>query len=162
MSCADFDWKAYSLGEMSGDERRDAEKHAASCAGCRDELSSTRLTLDALSTLREEEVPRRIAFVSDKVFEPRWWTRVRQSFLHPSFAAAAVIAAAILVHAFVRTEPALDSATMQARIEASVNKAVAETEERHARELENVLANYEFIQKQDRLDYIRNTGLVRQ
>ena len=43
------------------------------------------VTLDALSTLREEEIPRRIAFVSDKVFEPRWWQKL---FLRPSFAAA--------------------------------------------------------------------------
>ncbi len=55
-----------------------------------------RVTLDAMATLREEEVPRRIAFVSDKVFEPRWW----QMFLRPSFAAGAVVAAAILVHGF--------------------------------------------------------------
>src|SRR6266849_2939470 len=98
MSCSSYDWKAYALREMDLAGRREAESHAANCPACREELATLRLTLDALSTLREEEVPRRIAFVSDKVFEPRWW----QSFLRPSFAAAAVIAAAILVHAFVR------------------------------------------------------------
>ena len=46
---------------------------------CREELARLRLTLDALSTLREEEMPRRIAFVSDKVFEPRWWQSVPAS-----------------------------------------------------------------------------------
>jgi hypothetical protein len=81
------------------------------------------VTLDALSTLYEEEVPRRIAFVSDKVFKPRWW----QSFLRPSFAAGAVIAAAILVHAFVRPPvaplpPQVDTAAIEARITAEVSQ----------------------------------------
>jgi hypothetical protein len=40
-------------------------------ADCQDELAGLRVTLDAMATLREE-LPRRIAFVSDKVFEPRW------------------------------------------------------------------------------------------
>ena len=84
MSCSNYDWKAYALGELDADGRREAEAHAAACSLCREELASTRLTLDALSTLREEEIPRRIAFVSDKVFEPRWW----QVFLQPSFAGA--------------------------------------------------------------------------
>src|SRR5216684_1115054 len=90
------DWKAYALGELGGEDRRQAEAHAATCAGCREELASLRLTLDTLSTLREEEVPRRSAFVSDKGFEPRWWQRV----FNPNFAAACVIAGAILVHAY--------------------------------------------------------------
>ena len=31
------------------------------------------LTQTALLSLADEEIPQRIAFVSDKVFEPRWW-----------------------------------------------------------------------------------------
>ncbi len=96
------DWNAYALGEMDTHQRREAETHAAACADCQDELASLRITLDALATLREEEIPRRIAFVSDKVFEPTWWDRIQQTFLRPSFAGAAVIALAILAHAFVR------------------------------------------------------------
>ena len=104
-----------------------------------------------MSTLREEELPRRIAFVSDKVFEPRWYAKL---FLRPSFAAAAVIAAAILVHAFVRPASAPANASraggyqraIEARVTAevtarlqsematavntAVTKAVAETEKR--------------------------------
>src|SRR5579864_5282444 len=124
MSCNEFDWKGYALGELSKSDRARAEAHAAGCASCREELAATRLTLDALSTLHEEEVPRRIAFVSDKVFEPRWW----QSFLRPSFAAGAVIAAAILVHAFVRPPaaalPQVDTAALETRITAEVNAKV--------------------------------------
>src|SRR5690349_15409088 len=96
MSCESYDWKAYALGELERPVRQEAEKHAATCVSCREELAALRLTLNALSTLREEEVPRRIAFVSDKVFEPRWW----QPVFSPNFAAACVVAGAILVHAF--------------------------------------------------------------
>lgn len=157
------DWKAYALGELDPAARRQAESHAAACPECHEELSMLRLTLDALSTLREEEIPRRIAFVSDKVFEPRWW----QSFLRPSFAAslaaAGLIAAAILVHGFVRPmTPALapvDTAALEQQIEKQVaarmetavsqrineaaTKAVAETEQREEQKIAAVLASTE-------------------
>jgi hypothetical protein len=150
VSCTDFDWKAYALGEMK--DRAEAEAHAHGCARCREELAEVRLTLDALSTLREEEIPRRIAFVSDKVFEPRWW----QKLWSPSFAAGCVIAAAILVHAFARP------AGMDQTIDRAVAKAVAETEQRHAEQLQNLLADYEVLRKQNNQMYIQNTGLSRQ
>src|ERR1700733_11361415 len=97
MSCSNIDWKGYALGELDSNARAQAEAHAATCDSCREELATTRLTLDALSTLREEEVPRRIAFVSDKVFEPRWWQRM----WNPTFAAGCMVAGAILIHGFV-------------------------------------------------------------
>jgi anti-sigma factor RsiW len=152
MSCSNYDWKAYALGELDAKDRRQVEAHAATCSDCREELAGLRLTLDALSTLREEEIPKRIAFVSDKVFQPRWW----QMFLRPSFAAAAILAAAILVHAFVR--PSFDQKTL----DVAVAKAVADTEQRHTQQLEALIADYEMLQKQNKLMYIRNTGLVRQ
>ena len=148
------DWKSYALGELDAGARREAELHAVSCDACQEELAGVRVTLDALSTLREEEVPRRIAFVSDKVFEPRWWQRIWS----PSFAAGCVVAAAILVHAFV--QPA--GASIDQKINSAVTKAVAETELRHAEELQNVLANYEILRKQNARMYIQNTGLSRQ
>ena len=151
------DWKSYALGELDARARQEAESHVTACADCQDELAGLRVTLDAMATLREEELPRRIAFVSDKVFEPRWYEKLSQAFLRPSFAAAAVIAAAILVHAFVRPvgTPAsapsqaiaqVDTSTIEARVTAevtarlqnemamavntAVTKAVAETEKR--------------------------------
>ena len=153
MSCASYDWKAYALGEMERAARREAEIHAAVCADCRDELTSVRMTLNALSTLREQEVPRRIAFISDKVFEPRWWQRI----WNPNLAAACVIAAAILVHAFAR--PSESSGRVQAEIDAAVNKAVAEVEARHAEQTERILSLYD-----ERLTnmYKTTAGLVRQ
>jgi anti-sigma factor RsiW len=156
VSCTNFDWKAYALGELDPAGRNQAEAHANTCARCREELAGLRLTLDALSTLREEEVPRRIAFVSDKVFEPRWWQRIWS----PSFAAGCVIAAAILVHAIV--QPAAMEQKIDQKIDSAVTKAVAETEQRHAEELQNVLANYEIMRKQNTQMYIQNTGLSRQ
>jgi hypothetical protein len=151
------DWKSYALGELDARARQEAESHVAACADCQDELAGLRVTLDAMATLREEELPRRIAFVSDKVFEPRWYEKL---FLRPSFAAAGLIAAAILVHAFVRpvstpanapqTMAQVDTRAIESRVTAevtarlqnemaaavntavntAVTKAVAETEKR--------------------------------
>ena len=128
MSCSHDckpDWKAYVLGELGPENRREYEECLATCSDCREEMATLRVTLDALATLRDEEVPRRIAFVSDKVFEPRWW----EGFLRPSFAAGAVIAAAILVHAFVRPPAAplpqqVDTAAIEARITAEISRRV--------------------------------------
>ena len=124
------DWKAYVLGELDAPACREAEAHAAACGACQEEAANLRVTLDAMATLREEEMPRRIAFVSDKVFEPKWW----QAFLRPSFAAAGVIAAAILVHAFVRpvappqNAPVaqIDASALEARVSAEVAKRLEE------------------------------------
>lgn len=175
------DWKAYVLGEMNADARRDAELHAAACSACQDELAGVRVTLDALSTLREEEVPRRIAFVSDKVFEPRWW----QMFLRPSFAAGAVVAAAILAHGFMRPAQVVngaDAAAIEARVaatvqqkfaaqmnsavEQAVTKAVADTEKRDDQRTAQLLTaaeqhyseSAEILNKQVAQIYAMNTG----
>ena len=120
------DWKAYALGEMHARARQDAENHVAACSDCQDELAGLRVTLDAMATLRDVELPRRIAFVSDKVFEPRWYRKLAQAFLRPSFAAAGLIAAAILVHAFVRPVMAPANATAQVDTRAMESRVTAE------------------------------------
>jgi len=153
VSCPSYDWKAYALGELVAKDRREAEAHAATCPECRQELAEVRLTLDALSTLREEEIPRRIAFVSDKVFEPKWW----HAFMKPSFAAGCLIAAAILVHAFAGRAP-VDDAAIQAR----VDKAAAVIEERQARQMDMLVSTLEVLEKQNKAMYIQNAGLIRQ
>lgn len=157
MSCkledARPDWKAYAMGELDARARQEAESHLTACNHCQDELAGLRVTLDAMATLRDEELPRRIAFVSDKVFEPRWYQKLAQAFLRPSFAATGVIAAAILVHAFVRpvvvpqnVTAQVDTRAIESRVTAevtarlqsemaaavntAVTKAVAETEKR--------------------------------
>jgi anti-sigma factor RsiW len=151
MSCEKYDWKAYALGELTGADAREAEGHTATCEGCREEMAHVRLTLDTLSALREEEVPRRIAFVSDKVFEPKWW----QAFLKPSFAAACVIAAAILAHGFMMRPAAADDAAIQARVDQAVTKAVADVEQRNIDAVRNVETKVTAF-------YSEATGIVRQ
>ena len=144
MSCAFFDskpdskpdWKAYLLGELNPEVSRQAETHLTNCSDCQEELGTLRLTLDTLSTLREEEVPRRIAFVSDKVFEPRWWQRV----FTPTFAAGALVAAAILIHGAVRPG--------QAQVEAAVTEAVSQVEARHTQEMQIMLEQLDVRNKQ--------------
>jgi hypothetical protein len=190
MSCklgdARPDWKSYALGELDSRTRQDAENHVAACADCEDELGALRVTLDAMATLREEELPRRIAFVSDKVFEPRWYQKL---FLRPSFAAAMVIAAAILVHAFARpvgmpinTTAQVDTRAIEARVSAevtarlqsematavsaAVTKAVADTEKREDQRAALLLSAAEkrysddadFLNKQVTRIYALNTG----
>jgi anti-sigma factor RsiW len=157
MSCISFDsnpeskpdWKAYVLRELNPDASRQAETHLAACSDCREELGSLRLTLDTLSTLREEEIPRRIAFVSDKVFEPRWWQRV----FNPTFAAAALVAVAILIHGAMRPGQAL--------VDAAVTKAVSQMEARHAQELQVMYEQLELRDKQVSNMYLTNAALIR-
>jgi anti-sigma factor RsiW len=159
MSCSSFDdsnpnsnpeskpdWKAYVLRELGQDAHRQAEAHLATCSICHEEVATLRLTLDTLSTLREEEIPRRIAFVSDKVFEPRWWQRV----FNPTFAAAALVAAAILVHGALRPG--------QAQVDAAVTEAVSQVEARHMQEIRAIAEQLEMRDKQVANMY-RNTVL---
>jgi anti-sigma factor RsiW len=149
MSCESYDWKGYALGELAATDRREAEAHAATCEGCRGELAQVRMTVDTLAALREEEVPRRIAFVSDKVFEPRWWeTFLRPAFFSPLFAAACVLAAAIVAHGYMMRPQAVDDAAIQARVNQAVVRAVADVE-RHNAELETQLTAF----------YVKSTGI---
>jgi anti-sigma factor RsiW len=144
MNCEKYDWKAYALGELAANERREAEGHTATCEGCRGELAHVRLTIDTLSALREEEVPRRIAFISDKVFEPRWW----DVFLKPTFAAALVLAAAIVMHGYLMRPAAMDEAAIQVQINQAVSRAVAVVERQNA-ELNTKLTTF----------YVNQTGI---
>jgi anti-sigma factor RsiW len=140
MSCSPFDLKDYFFGELPEPARKETESHLAGCMACRDELAALDLTRAALLSVPAEEPPRRIAFVSDKVFEPRWWQRMWNSRPQLGFAAAAMLAAAIVAHGFMMQPPAHAVATVQPvqpseaeiakRIEAEVAKAMAESEER--------------------------------
>jgi anti-sigma factor RsiW len=113
-----IDVKAYAVGELSESDKRQAAAHVASCEACGEELAGLQVTLSSLATLRDEEVPRRIAFVSDKVFEPRWWQAMTQRMFSPAFASACVLAGAIVFHAFANQGPS--DAAIQARIDQAV------------------------------------------
>jgi hypothetical protein len=107
-------------------------------------LERLKVTQTALLSLEDQDPPQRIAFVSDKVFEPRWYETIWRSGPVMGFASAAVLAVAILVHAFARPVgmPAksaqVDTAQIEQRVEqevhtrldAAVSKAVSVAEAR--------------------------------
>src|ERR1035438_9198470 len=73
MSCSPYDLKDYFLKELADGQQRQVEAHVQSCSGCRQELERLRLTGAALCSLPDEEIPQRIGFVSDPVFERSRW-----------------------------------------------------------------------------------------
>jgi hypothetical protein len=89
-------------------------------------------------------MPRRIAFVSDPVFQPSWWQRFWASTPQLGFASAALLAAAITTHGFVSkssmpppqpiaqqaTAPALTQADVDQAVDQAIAKAVSIVEKR--------------------------------
>jgi len=152
MSCSPFDLRDYFLQELADKDRRQVEAHVRGCQSCREELERLDMTQAALLSLREEEIPQRIAFVSDAVFEPsRWrraWTALWNSGPRLGFVSAAMLSAALVVFALnrpaapvatpapVRTvaavAPQLTEAQIQERIDAAVARAVAASERKQA------------------------------
>ena len=188
MNCQALDIKAYSFGEGTQADRRDAEVHIKSCEDCRSELAQLQLVQAALGALHEEEPPRRIAFVSDKVFEPSLWQRFWASSPQVGFAASGLLATAILVHGYTRpatviNNPApvqqLDEQAMQRRIDNAVLEAVAQIEQRNQSKVDQLLAatekkyelesralavfasDNEILRKQNQNLLIRTAGLVK-
>jgi anti-sigma factor RsiW len=132
MTCHELDWNGYVLGEAPASERARMAEHAAKCPSCREELERLELTRATLRMLPEEEIPRRIAFVSDKVFEATWWQRLWARGPGWGFASAALLAAAIVTHGFAArpaapaVAPGLTEAQVQARIESELSRRVGE------------------------------------
>lgn len=138
MSCSPFDLRDYYLKELADPQQRQVEAHVKDCPACREEMDRLRLTQAALFSLRDEEIPQRIAFVSDAVFEPsrvrRWWAAFWGSSARLGFAGAALLSVALLFSALTRTagsplHPVLTSSDVDRRIQA----AVAESEVRQTR-----------------------------
>ena len=153
MSCSPFDIRDYFFGELSRDDQHSVDLHVKSCAACREELDALRLMQSALLTLRDEEPPRRIAFVSDKIFEPAWWQRLWHSGPKLGFVSAAMLSAAILVHAFVSppapvapqipgavTARSFSGADVARIVDVAVTKAVADSEGRQEAKFQQALA----------------------
>ncbi|MBI4892689.1 MAG: zf-HC2 domain-containing protein [Acidobacteria bacterium] len=152
MTCPDFDWKGFVLDELPAPERRRMEEHLQTCAACRQEVESLGLTVTALHRLPVREIPRRISFVSDPIFEPSWWQRFWSSAPRLGFASAAMLSLAIVVHAFApraaspahvqtaqavqveqkvqaeveRRLPAAVDAVLEAKVQAKLTPAMAE------------------------------------
>jgi anti-sigma factor RsiW len=152
MSCTGFDVRDYFLGELAEPERLQAARHIQGCAGCAGELEQLKLMRTALFSLRDEEPPQRIGFVSDKVFEPspvrRWLSGFWLSGARVGFASAAMLSAALVFSASHRTETktaeAKVAATAQPDVQSIVNeavhRAVTETELRQEKKTRDLLA----------------------
>jgi anti-sigma factor RsiW len=169
MSCS-VDLKAYFLGELAPAERAPVEKHVNACQNCREELERLKVTQAALLSFEDQDPPQRIAFVSDKVFEPRWYETIWRSGPVMGFASAAVLAVAILVHAFARpvvtqqVPGQVDTAQIEQRIEQEVNtrldaavaKAVSVAEARQDQRTTQILdaaeKRYEVQRRRDLAD----------
>jgi len=160
MSCSPFDLNDYFLKELADSERRQVEGHVRECGRCREELERLRLTEASLFALREEEIPQRIAFVSDKVFEPAPWRRWCAAFWGSAarlgFASAAMLSVAILVFALTRgpaqrpvTGVSAGSADVQVQIQAAVDKAVHESEARQSAKTEKLVEDFLNRQRED-------------
>jgi anti-sigma factor RsiW len=148
MSCSPFDLRDYFFGELPEEDRQQVDLHSRSCEKCREELSRLRSTQAALLAVADEEIPQRIGFVSDRVYEPsrlrRWWGAFWESAPRLGFASAAMLSAAIIVSAMHRPavvmQPApaaaVDVVKLQAdfsrQLNEAVEKAVAESDARHA------------------------------
>jgi hypothetical protein len=159
MSCSPFDLRDYFLKELPESEQRQVEAHVRNCQPCLEELDRLRLTEAALFALREEEIPRRIGFVSDQVFEPspwrRWWAGLWGSTARLAFAAAAMLSVAILVSALrpveqiaVRPGPpqivkAVSETEIQSRIDTAVAQAMAQVDARQTEKTKQLVADLE-------------------
>jgi hypothetical protein len=135
------------------------EAHVRNCQPCLEELDRLRLTEAALFALREEEIPRRIGFVSGQVFEPspwrRWWAGLWGSTARLAFASAAMLSVAILVSALrpveqiaVRPGPpqivkAVSETEIQSRIDTAVAQAVAQVDARQTEKTKQLVADLE-------------------
>jgi anti-sigma factor RsiW len=162
MSCSPFDLKDYFLKELPSPQRLQVEAHVKTCDACREDLDRLQLTEAALFSLRDEEIPQRIAFVSDKIFEPsplrRWFTAFWGSTARLGFASAAMLSCAIFYFAATRTAPAPNRpaviekvtvaaapspAEIQEQIHQAVAVAVAEVEARQAEKTNKLVADLE-------------------
>jgi len=161
MKCTSLDLNAFFFGELAVGERRGVEAHLAECAACRAELERLRITQTALEAIPDEEIPQRIAFVSDKVFEPSWWQRFWRPGPQWALTSAGLVAAAILLHGSMSrpvTAPVIEARVIEARVEAEIERrlpavleqAVARLEARHQARMHEAVAAVEKRAELDR------------
>jgi hypothetical protein len=119
-----------------------------------------------LSSLGDEEIPRRIGFVSDKIFEPSRWRRWWESLHGPAglgFASAAMLSVALIVSVATRPAPAPRVAgtvktvsedeirqRLDRGIDAGVERAVAAIEARYAQRTEQLVKDIELRDREER------------
>jgi anti-sigma factor RsiW len=154
MKCTSIDLNAFFFGELTANERRGVEQHLAACETCRAEHERLRITRAALAAIPDEEIPQRIAFVSDKVFEPNWWQRMWRPGPQWALVAASLVAGAILLHGYMYRGAAasvVEARVVQAQVDAelarrlpvALNEAVARLEARHEARMKEAVATVE-------------------
>jgi len=158
MSCSPFDLRDYVFGELDSAQARSVEMHGRQCAACADELARLRFTETALFSLRDEEMPRRIAFVSDQVIAPhiweaRWWHAWWNYAPRLGFASAAMLSMAILAHGLIQrpVSPAaptvvaaqVDQTLIDQRVAVAVAKVVAKLEAQQQTQLASTVRQVE-------------------
>lgn len=169
MNCTPDDLKDLFFGEIDAPERKRVVEHLAACTDCQAEYDRLQITHTALLSVREEELPRRIAFVSDKVFEPRWYQQLWSSGPKLAFAGAAMLSCAILVHALAlaplqqTTSNALDAvrihemvqAEVDRRVTAEVKKVAADFQSRGEAKLQRAIAD-----QRKQFDFDRRADMI--
>ena len=152
MNCSPFDLRDYFLKELTDSQQRQVEAHVQDCSGCREELDRLRLTEAALCSLREEEIPQRIGFVSDPVFERSWWRAFWGSPARLGFASAAMLSVAILVLGLGLTHRASAVFSWQAfysraEVDQRIQAAVSAAESRQERKTTQLV--HELVERAD-------------
>ncbi len=158
------DWigavRDYAFGELPAADRAGVERHVAGCAECAAEFDGFRLTVASLRALPDVEIPQRIAFVSDKVFEASGWSRFWAGFWNSSarlgFASAVLVAVAAIA---VSSRP-VAVAPLVAQVKApvantpvdldgAVAKAVAQARAEDNAQFQTILASVEARHKKE-------------
>ena len=150
----------YAFGEVPAPERAGVERHLAGCRDCSAELEGLRMTVASLRALPDQEIPQRIAFVSDKVFEPsplaRFFAGFWNSTARLGFASAALVAVAAIAisHrplpvAQVTPVPAAAAPASNSDIDAAVAKAVARVRAEDNAAFQTTLASLEERHKKE-------------
>jgi hypothetical protein len=161
MSCSPHDLRDYLLNELKAGEGLEVERHLKACATCRLEIEQLQLTRAVLLSLPEEEIPRRIGFVSDKIFEPSWLRGWWRSAWAPAWG---LVAAAVVFAILFRPVPpparpvagtVIDPDQLRTEIAQQIVRAVAASEDRQAHRTAELLAaaekRYAFERQADRL-----------
>lgn len=172
--------KDYVFGELDAAGRKAVEAACATDGALRDELARLQVTQSALFSLREEELPRRIAFVSDKVFEPKWWQVWLNSGPRLGFASAAMLAGAIVFHGFAAAPRVVverqaapvtfDQAAFERRIGEEVARALPaaleQAERRHRTQLASAIketeTRYQRLRQEDQMTMEASYSLFRE
>jgi anti-sigma factor RsiW len=181
MKCSPTDLKDYIFEELSAEGRAQVDRHLAACQTCREEMERLRMTQTALASMREEELPRRIAFVSDKVFEPKWWQLIWNSGPRLGFASALLVAGAIIAHGILSRPVAgpqpvaqtanvsFDQAAFDARVAeevsrklpAAVEQVVQQHDEKLLKHISDVEKRMDLERRADLTTYQENVSYLK-